>query len=336
MINDSSKLDLSFSALTVEKSAKGFTIAIKKANFSTLNTDEVLIKVYFSTLNYKDTLICSGNPGLVRKYPHTAGIDAGGVVEKSTSPRFKTGDHVMVIATPLGVSRPGGLAEYIKVPSAWVHFVPTGMEIKDTLVFGTAGFTAALAIQKLESAGLQKNHGPVLVTGATGGVGLISCFLLSTFGYQVHAVTGNLGANNILSSIGVRTIISRDNFLAKPSFPLLKTHFAAAIDCIGGRYLSVIARQLNPDGAVAVIGMVESESVNLSVMPFILRGIQLIGVSAELSDSNTRTAIWARISSAIKNQDVCNLYSECSFKQALMHLNGTQKIEKVGRIIVRI
>lgn len=334
--SETETLNLNFPALTVHKIDLGFSLAISEAKISSMKSNEVIIKVQFSTINYKDQLVCAGNPGLVRRYPHVVGIDAGGIVETSNSVKFKPGDKVMVIGTPLGVNRAGGLAEYIKVPAEWVEFVPSAMEVKDTLVFGTAGYTAALAIQKLEVAGLKRNDGPVLVTGATGGVGLTACFLLSSLGYEVHAVSGNLTANEILGSIGVKTVYSRETFLAELDFPMLKARFAAAIDTVGGSYLSVTARQLKAGGAVAVVGMVASEEITLSVMPLILRGVQLIGVNAEMSDSATRDLIWKTISDTVKFKDMSKLYHQCDLAGALGYLNGTNKIKKSGRIVVQI
>jgi acrylyl-CoA reductase (NADPH) len=330
------QLDIEFLALTITMTENSPSLTINKTSITELADDEIIIQVTHSSLNYKDELICAGNPGLVRRFPHIAGIDATGVVSVSHSPQFTAGDAVMVIATPLGVRCPGGLAGYIKVPVSWVMHVPKTMTVRDAAIFGTAGYTAALAVIKLEALGMVKDDGPVLITGASGGVGLIAAHILLARGYSVELISDNIGLQEMFTADQRFAILSREKFLKASSFPLLKAKYVGAIDCIGGNYLSISARSLKEGAGLCVIGMVASETTTLSLMPFILRGVQLIGISAETSAGETRQAVWKLIAEVMRLIPVETITRECTFAGALEHLVGNKRLGGIGRILVSI
>ena len=272
-------LPKNFKALFIKKDKKKFKLYLGKKNIDNLNKNEVIIKVLYSSLNYKDILICSGNPGLVRKYPHTPGLDASGIIIKSNSKKFKVGDKVMVVAQPLGVNSDGGFSQYIKVPYNWVEKIPKNFSIKKSMIFGTAGFTAVLAIFTLLKKELKKDK-PILVSGATGGVGVFSIYMLKKLGFSVVAVSTK-NKVHFLKKIGASEVIDFKEFCKNPNLPMLKMKYSAIIDNIGGDIIRLGSKQLNKNGKILSIGMVSGENINISLMPFILRGIELIGINAE-------------------------------------------------------
>ncbi len=330
-------LPKNFNALVIKKTLSNkYILNVEKTEIKNINHDEILIKVSYSSLNYKDILLCSGNPGLVRRYPHIPGIDAAGIVVRSYSKKFKAGDSVIIVARPMGVKSSGGLAQYVKVPSNWVEKLPAGLSLKKAMIFGTAGFTAALAVHLLLKNGLKKNTYPILVSGATGGVGILSICILSRLGFRVCAITGKPEQESFLKEIGASEIIHRNEFSSYPEMPLLKIRFAGIIDNIGGDIISSGSRQLVEGGKIAAIGMASSENFQINLMPFILRGIQIIGINAESTDSALRKKIWKEIVKISKEKTLKLVYQECNIHNSINIIKKIKNNTNVGRVIVRM
>jgi len=259
---------------------------------SQLPEGDVLIEVRYSSLNYKDALSASGNKGVTRSYPHTPGIDAAGVVLESSSPDFKAGEEVVLFGYDLGMNTFGGFGQHIRVPADWVLKKPQTLSLMDSMAWGTAGFTAALSVQKLERTGMQPGKGPVVVTGATGGVGSVAVSLLSKLGYQVIALSGKAEQADFLSSLGAAEVIGRDEVLSLKGKAMAKPLYQAALDTTGGDLVSALIPQIMPEGAVSTCGMVAGLKVETSIFPFILRGVSLLGVdSVEIPHADKQSVL---------------------------------------------
>lgn len=241
---------------------------------------EVLIKVHFSSVNYKDALSASGNRGVTRNYPHTPGIDAAGTVVSDASGQFSEGAHVVVFGYDLGMNTCGGYGEYIRVPAAWVLAKPEELSFEDSMRWGTAGFTAALSVEKLLKADIKPNSGKVIVTGATGGVGSVAVALLAKLGFEVVAVTGKSSATPWLLELGASEVLSRDELLPMAKKPMTRPVYQAGIDTCGGDMIAAVLPQLQYGGALTICGMVAGAEFSASVFPFILRGVDLLGVDS--------------------------------------------------------
>ena len=288
---------MTFRAFWVEKTATGFSYSITNREIADLPDGDVLIDVRYSSLNYKDALSATGNPGVTRKFPHTPGIDAAGVVRESRSTEFQVGQQVLVMGYDLGMNTPGGYGQCIRVPAKWVVPMPAGLTPETSMHWGTAGFTAALAIEKLLHGGMQPAHGPVVVTGASGGVGCVAVKLLSTLGFQVTAVTGKPAQHDWLRKLGATEFLSREQALEGADRPLGKERWGGAVDTVGGVPLANIVKSLKHSAGVAVCGLAASTEFPISVLPFILRHVNVLGVdSVELPIAHKR-ALWNRIGS---------------------------------------
>ncbi len=286
---------MTFRAFRVEKSAQGFIYNIADREIADLPDGDVLIDVRFSSLNYKDALSATGNPGVTRKFPHTPGIDAAGIVLESRTSEFKFGQQVLVMGYDLGMNTPGGYGQRIRVPANWVVSMPAGLTPETSMHWGTAGFTAALAIEKLLHAGMQPEYGPVVVTGASGGVGCVAVKLLSTLGFEVTAVTGKATQHDWLRKLGATEFLTREQALEGADRPLGKERWGGAVDVVGGVPLANIVKSLKHGGSVAVCGLAASTEFPLTVLPFILRHVNVLGVdSVELPIAHKR-ALWNRI-----------------------------------------
>lgn len=330
-------LPVKFKALFIERSLKNkYELKIKNTKIENLNNNEIIVKVNYSSLNYKDILICSGNTGLVRKYPHIPGIDAAGIVVQSRSKKFKVKDKVIMVAKPIGVKSQGGLSEYIKVPCEWVEKLPSGISLKNSMIIGTAGFTAMHAVTMLLKNGLKKNSKPVLVSGATGGVGIFSVLILKKLGFSICASTRRNHQKSFLKEIGADEIIFNDDFNNQPNMPLLKTKYSAIIDSVGGEIVSIGSRQLIEGGSIASIGATSGEVCNLNLMPFILRHINIIGINAESAKDILRKTIWKHLSKLISEKKIKNIYSECKLSEVIKVIQSARVKNSMGRIIVKI
>ena len=326
-----------FRALQVSENADGsYRSEIVRRSVDDLPPGEVLIKVEFSSLNYKDALSSIGNKGVSKNYPHTPGIDAAGVVEKSADPHFKKGDKVVVTGYDLGMNTSGGLAEYIRVPASWPVHLPENLSRRRSMMYGTAGFTAALSVYELKKQGISPPNGKILVTGASGGVGSMAVAILSHLGFHVTAVTGKQEAIGLLTELGAKEVIPREAVDDKSGRPFLKPQYAAAIDCVGGNMLATVLKSLHYGGVAACCGLVGSAELNTTVFPFILKGVRLIGIDSVLCNQELRKEIWALLSKDWRPAKMDLLISECLLETAQDHLNLLLEGKAEGRYIVRV
>lgn len=324
-----------FRALVVSKTdEKTFTREITERSISDLPEGEVLIRVHFSSLNYKDGLSCIGNPGVTRNYPHTPGIDASGKVTESSNSQFKTGDSVIVTSYDLGMNTSGGFGEYIRVPADWVVPLPEGLSFKDAMVYGTAGFTAALSVHALQKHGVSPKQGEIVVTGSTGGVGSISVALLSHLGYNVVAATGKTNETEYLSGLGAKEIIHRDEVKDDSKKPLLRERWAGAIDTVGGTTLATLLKATKRGGAIASTGLVDSADLPTSVFPFILRGVSLLGIESGFTPTKLRREIWNKLAGDWELSQLDQLKIDCNLEGLDPEIDKILAGGQRGRVVV--
>lgn len=305
-----------FKALYIQQSADGsFQRSIAYRETGDLPANEVLIRVQFSSLNFKDAMSAHGNKGVTREFPHQGGIDAAGIVEESASASFNVGDKVIVTGYDLGMNTAGGLGQYIRVPAAWVVRCPRGLNPKQSMLFGTAGLTAQLCINKLQRMGVTPDKGQVLVTGATGGVGSIAVALLANAGYDVAASSGKPAQADLLRAIGAKEVIDRAEFAELNKRPMLKERFAGAVDVVGGDTLGNVIKSLQAGGSVACCGLVQSPTFEATVLPFILRGVNLLGVDSVEIPLAEKQAVWKQLARCAKLPAIEQLNSEITLKQ---------------------
>lgn len=307
--------NLTFPAFQVEEiSENQFVGKVIEKNISDLPQGEVLIRVHYSSLNYKDALSATGNRGVTKNYPHTPGIDAAGIVEYSENELFTAGDKVVVTGNDLGMNTAGGFGQFIRVPAAWVVRLPEQLTLKESMIYGTAGFTAAAMVERLAQT-LTPESGKIAVSGATGGVGSMSVAMLTKLGYHVCAISGKEQEHDFLRHIGAKEIIAREEFLSIENKPLLKAMFAGGIDTVGGAVLENMIKTTNVFGCVATCGSVAGTNLNLSVFPFILRGISLVGMSSQNYPNALRQSLWNKMATAFKPSSLCELCTEISVNQ---------------------
>lgn len=287
-------MDGSFYAYQVVREGEGFRGGIVKLPFAALPPGDVLIKVDYSSLNYKDALSATGNPGVTRKYPHIPGIDAAGTVAESAAEVFKPGEKVLVTGYDLGMDTDGGYAEYCRVPAGWVVPLPKGLDLRESMILGTAGFTAALGIRHMLHNGLEPGKGPVLVTGAAGGVGSVAVSILAKLGFQVTAAS-DLAQTDYLKEIGAAEVISWETLTAESPKAMLKEQWAGAYDTVGGRTLENVIKSIRYLGVIANCGMVGGGAIATSVFPFILRGIKLLGTDSVQCPMDVRLKVWENL-----------------------------------------
>ena len=324
-----------YKALVVRKIDKDrYEKNIEQLDIDNLPKGDVFIRVHYSSLNYKDALSCNGNHGVTRHYPHTPGIDAAGVVEHSSSSDFKPGDSVIVISYDLGQNTPGGFGQFIRVPSNWVMPLPKRLSFYESMIYGTAGFTAALAVTKLRSQCIFPENGPIVVTGATGGVGTISIALLSRLGYSVTASSGKGDAVNFLKQLGASNVIDRRSLSQTTGFNLLKEEWSGSIDSVGGDTLSNLLKSCKKNGAVVAIGLVESADISITIFPFILRGISLLGLSASETQMKERKEIWKKLANEWKLNNLDKLSKCCNLNNLCIEIDKIHKGNQKGRVVV--
>ncbi|MFA5372341.1 MAG: oxidoreductase [Sideroxydans sp.] len=265
-----------------------------------LDTGDVVICVHYSGVNYKDALAATGAGKVIRRFPCVGGVDAAGVVESSSDTRFRVGDEVLVTGYDMGVAHDGGFAEYVRVPADWVVPLPQGLSLFDAMALGTAGFTAALAIHRLEQNELMPDSGKVIVTGATGGVSGLAIQMLAQRGYHVVALTGKTHESAYLESLGAREILLRSTVDLNSTRPLEKAQWAGALDAVGGATLAWLTRSMQQEGAIASFGNAGGVELNTSVFPFILRGVKLLGVDSAATKMPLRKMIWQRLANDLR------------------------------------
>jgi putative YhdH/YhfP family quinone oxidoreductase len=291
-----------FAAYVVDKQNGQVVGQVKTLQASQLPAGEVTVEVEYSSLNYKDALAATGQGGVVRTYPHVPGIDAAGTVIESKKASFMPGDRVLITGYDLGVGTYGGYAAYVRVPAAWVVKTPAPLSTFEAMALGTAGFTAAMCILAMERNGLQPHQGPVLVTGATGGVGSIAVNILAQKGYTVAASTGKTDQHDFLRQLGASQILSREDvsLTDERPRPLLKSTWAGAVDTVGGSTLSSLLRTTNHGGNIALCGLVGGHDFAGTIIPFLLRGINLLGIDSVLCPMDYRQSIWQRLATDMK------------------------------------
>lgn len=285
-----------FKAMIVsETEDKQFVRAIGEKQIADLPAGDVLIRVRYSSLNYKDALSASGNRGVTRNYPHTPGIDAAGVVVESRQPTLRPGDEVVVTGYDLGMNTSGGYGQYIRVPAGWVVPLPAGLSLRESMIYGTAGFTAALSCHRLIASGIVPGQGTVLVTGATGGVGSIAVAILAQSGYEVAAVTTKVDEAGYLRQLGATEIIAAADADDQSGRPLLKPRWAGVVDTVGGNILSTAIKATRYGGSVTCCGNVTSGELHTSIYPFILNGVCLLGIDSVHCPHELRGRIWDKL-----------------------------------------
>ena len=290
-----------YKAFVVRENADGkFSRGIETKKISDLPQNEVLIKVKFAALNYKDALSASGHKGITREYPHVPGVDAVGVVVSCKTDDFKEGDEVIVTSYDFGMNTSGGFQEYINVPAAWPVKKPEKLSMEESMVLGTGGFTAALSLYKMEQNGQNPEMGPILVTGSTGGVGSMAVSILSQNGYEVIAASGKKEAHDYLKSLGATKVISREESNDQSGKPLLRSQWAGAIDTVGDNTLATCIKACGRNGNIAVCGLVASPKLETTVYPFILNGVNLLGIETAETPRNIRLKIWELLASSWK------------------------------------
>ena len=274
---------------------KGFERKIENLNTSDLPDHEVLVRVKYSAINYKDALSAYGNKGVTRKYPFTPGIDAAGIVEESRSSLYSRGDKVICGGYDLGMNTPGGFGEYIRVPASWLVPLPEWMSLRESMVIGGRGFTAGLSVMNLVGQGVKKEDGPILVTGAAGGVGSWSVLILKKLGYTVIAGTSNIeDSSGFIGRLGADSHVDKEVLDDRSGKALLKWKWAGAIENVGGNVLSTALRACKPGGTVTSCGNIFSGELNMTVYPFILNAVKLIGISSQITPLPVRIKVWKK------------------------------------------
>ncbi|MEX2597700.1 MAG: YhdH/YhfP family quinone oxidoreductase [Salibacteraceae bacterium] len=326
---------MKFKALVVRENTDGsFSRSIELKPLSELPEGEVIIKNRFAGLNYKDALSASGHKGISKHFPHTPGVDACGVVVQSKDSRFKKGDEVIVTGYDLGMNTSGGFQEYIRVPAGWVVPKPEHLSLKEAMVLGTAGFTAALSLSKMERMGQSPDLGEILVTGATGGVGSMAVGILAKAGYSIIASTGNSKAASFLKKLGVSRIEPRSFANDESDRPLLRSRWAGAIDTIGGNTLATCVKACKPKGSVASCGLVASHELHMTVYPFLLNGINILGVDSAETDMEVRQWLWNKLSTDWRIDDLLSFGTFVKLEQVIDQMNRMLEGKTQGRIVV--
>jgi len=297
---------------------------------------DVLIRVQFSSLNYKDALAASGHPGIVKRFPHVPGIDVAGTVVASDAKEFIAGDQVLVTGYDGGATRWGGWAEFVRVPHDWIVPLPEGLTLREAMILGTAGLTAALCLDSLQKHGLRPDSGPIVVTGATGGVGSVAVAILGKLGYDVAAVTGKAEAHEYLQRLGAACILAREDVDDRSDRPLLSARWAGGVDTVGGNILGTLLRSLHHGGCVAACGLAGSNELPVTVYPFILRAVTLAGIDAALCPMTSRLEAWQRLAAAWKPENLESIGQFTTPSQLGPHIADILAGRIRGRVVVAL
>ena len=326
---------MNYKALWVTENIPGhFERSIITRHIDELPDGDLLVKVKYSSLNFKDALSATGNKGITGKFPHTPGIDAAGVIELSKNENFAAGDEVLITGRDLGMNTPGGFGGYVKVPASWIIPKPSGYTLKECMAIGTAGFTAAIALYKMELLGITSANGEIVVTGASGGVGSLSTAILSRAGYKVTCVTGKKEIDEYLHFLGADRIEGRDYVNDPSNRGLLRPGWQGAIDTVGGNILHTLLRGCQSEGVIASTGLVASAELHTTVYPFILNGVSLVGVGSAETPMPLRAEIWKRLNTTWNIRDKLGAIAK---EITLQELTDTY-IDKIlaGNMIVRV
>jgi putative YhdH/YhfP family quinone oxidoreductase len=325
----------SFPCYLVTKDAGGVRGEVTRRPISELPAGDLLIRVAYSSLNFKDGLSATGNPGVTRKFPHVPGIDAAGTVETSSSADFRPGDQVIVTGHDLGQNTWGGWGGFIRVPADWALRLPQGWSPRAAMTYGTAGLTAAQCVEALAHGGLTPSSGEIVVTGASGGVGSLAVGILSKLGYRVAAVSGKPAATDLLKRLGATTVLSRNDVVDTSTKPLLAARFAGAVDTVGGTTLATLLRSVDRHGVVAACGLVGGVDFTTSVFPFILRGVTLAGIDSVECPRAQRERIWSNLAGAWNVPIVDELTTEVTLAGVAEQVAAILKGEVTGRVVVK-
>ncbi len=326
-----------YQAMIVEKTDdEQITRRIGERHVDELPDGDVLIRVHYSSLNYKDGLAASGNPSVVRVFPHTPGIDAAGVVIASRADAFPPGAEVLVQSFGLGTEVPGGFGQYVRVPAAWVIPRPANLSTRECMCMGIAGYTAGQMTLALETHGVTPDKGEVLVTGATGGVGCMAVATLSKAGYQVVAATGKTDEQQFLRDLGAATVVHRGELDDESGRPMLKGRWAGVVDTVGGNILATAIKTTKYDGVVTCCGMVAATDFASSVFPFILRGVSLVGIDASSVGMATRLKVWQRLATVWRLEQLETMATERGLDELSDEIDLIMAGQQRGRVLVNL
>jgi acrylyl-CoA reductase (NADPH) len=324
-----------FSAFKVFEENGKISGRVVELSLDDLSEGPVVIRTAFSSVNYKDALAATGAGKIMRRFPLVGGIDAAGIVESSADGRFKAGDAVLVTGYDLGVAHDGGYSQYVRVPADWVVPVPKGLSLSDAMAIGTAGFTAALSVVEMERNGLMPSSGPVIVTGATGGVGSIAVQCLAARGYEITALTGKPQEEAYLRSLGAKAVLARDS-VQMGTRPLEKATWAGAVDPVGGATLAWLTRTMMQHGCIASSGRTGGTELHTTVMPFILRGVKLLGIDSVMCPMATRLEVWRRLASDLKPAQLMATIREIGLMDLPSAFDALLKGQARGRYVVKV
>lgn len=325
-----------FRALLVREENGKFSRSVEERRIGDLPDNDVLVRVHYSTLNYKDALSATGDKGVTQHYPNTPGVDAAGVVVESRDKRFKAGEEVIVTSYDLGQNTPGGFGQYIRIPADWIVPLPDNLSLRESMIFGSAGFTAAYGAYKIRQNGTLPEKGPVVVTGATGGVGSMAVAILSLEGYRVTAATGKTERSDFLEMLGASEIIPRGEITDQPGRPLLSGTWAGAVETVGGEMLDAVIRQTMHDGTVTCCGNILGGELHTSVYPFILRGVSLMGIDSGICLMPMRRIIWDLLAGRWKIPQLEEIHRECGLDKLDEEIDRILEGGQTGKVLVNM
>ena len=325
-----------FKAFRLRETAAGVSAAFERVTLAELDPGEVTIRVLWSSVNYKDALAATGKGRIIRRFPCIAGIDSAGTVVESADPRFRPGDPVICTSYDFGTARDGGYSEYVRVPAGWVVPLPTGLTLRESMILGTAGFTAGLAVMRMEANGLAPGNGPVLVNGATGGVGSIAIAILARRGHQVTALTGKADQGDYLRKLGASEVLARGEIDFRKVRPLEKSLWAGGIDNLGGPALAWLLANAKQGAPIASVGLAASPELHTTVMPFILRGVSLLGVDSGYTAMPVRAEVWRRLAAEYRPADLASFAREIPFDALPGAFDAFIDAAVTGRVVVAV
>ncbi len=323
-----------FKVYRLREADRKVVAAFEESTLDDLDAGEVTIRVAYSSVNYKDALAATGKGRIIRRFPCVGGIDLSGTVVDSRDARFRKGDAVIATSYDIGVAHDGGFAEYARVPAAWVVPMPKGMSLLDAMALGTAGFTAGLAIVRMLHEGLEPGKGPVVVSGATGGVGSVAIDILAALGYEVVALTGKEAEADYLKVLGAKEVMLRTSLDLAKIKPLDKTTWAGAVDNLGGEVLAWMASTMQIGAPIAAVGLAASMSLNTTVAPFILRGVSLLGVDSVNCEMEVRQRVWNRLATDMKPRHLADATRMIPFEALPTVFDDFIGSRTKGRVVV--
>jgi len=323
-----------FKAYRIREVEKKVVARFEDLAIEDLDKGELVVRVAYSSVNYKDALAATGTGRIIRRFPCVGGIDLSGTVTESADARFRRGDAVICTSYDLGVAHDGGYSEYARIPADWAVPMPKGLSLFEAMALGTAGYTVGLAVLRMEANGLKPANGPVIVSGATGGVGSIAIDVLSCLGYQVTALTGKDAEADYLRALGATEVMSRKSLDLSKIKPLDKATWAGAVDNLGGEVLAWMASTMMPGGTIAAIGLAASMSLNTTVAPFILRGVSLLGIDSGATPMPLRQEIWGRLAADMRPAHLKDIARTIPIDELPQSFDGLLKGAAKGRIVV--